>query len=324
MKAEKDIYEVLQGDYVANAVWTFHDKDSICFVTQYMPGGDFNNVINVFGRLDEDQAKFYLAELVLAVESLHELGIIHRDLKPNNILLDERGHLKLADFGLSKQGFNKSRTSPSKKRVTMPPIQPQQHQERVKSQESEEEEEEAPPMITRSQTEKIGRDLMRPSSPKKPQKIFTFLDKEAFFNKKENNIIDLLAPRKPSGNLLEAKKHSAKGSPHYMAPEVIDSERRRPEDYNEKCMDWWSVGIMLYEFLVGVPPFDGNCVREVFRNVLKQDVDFSGIDESEGSVSADAMDLIKKLLEKDPTKRLGVNGAVEIKQHKFFEGNFPL
>jgi len=269
---------------VANAVWTFHDMNSICFVTQYMPGGDFNNVLNVIGRLEDDQAKFYLAELVLAVESLHELGVIHRDLKPNNILLDERGHLKLTDFGLSKQGFNKLRTSPAKKRVTMPPIQPRH--EGVRSQEeseksSEEDDDEGPPMITRSQTEKIGFQT-KPSPPKKVEKIFTLLhaiDDLKLFNKKQNklDLADLEAIRKPSGGLLEAKKHSAKGSPHYMAPEIIDSDKRRPENYNEKCMDWWSVGIMLYEFLTGVPPFDGNCVREVFRNVLKQDVDFSCI-----------------------------------------------
>jgi len=324
LKVEKDIYEVLQGDYVANAVWTFHDMNSICFVTHYMPGGDFNNVINVIGRLEEDQAKFYLAELVLAIESLHELGIIHRDLKPNNILLDERGHLKLTDFGLSKQGFNQLRTTPVKKRVTLPPIP--SRQETVRSQESsEDDDEDAPPMITRSQTENIARIQTKPSAPKKVEKIFNLLhdiDDLRLFKKREKkvSIIDLEATRKTSGGLLEAKKHSAKGSPHYMAPEVIDSEKRRPANYNEKCMDWWSVGIMLYEFLVGVPPFDGNCVREVFKNVLKQEVDFSCIEESEESISSAAIDLIKKLLEKDPNQRLGVNGAQEIKQHPFFEG----
>lgn len=71
-----------------------------------MIGGDFTQILNIFVYLDEFLVKFYMAELVLAIEYLHQKGIVHRDLKPDNILLDNRGHIKLADFGLSEIGFS--------------------------------------------------------------------------------------------------------------------------------------------------------------------------------------------------------------------------
>lgn len=70
----------------------------------YMVGGDFGKILQLYTCLDEFVVKFYMAELVLALEYLHENDILHRDLKPENILLDENGHIKLADFGLSEIG----------------------------------------------------------------------------------------------------------------------------------------------------------------------------------------------------------------------------
>ena len=108
------------------------------------------------------------------------------------------------------------------------------------------------------------------------------------------------------------------GTPTYIAPEVI-----LRQGYG-KPVDWWSAGIILYEFLVGVPPFTGNTPDELFANVIHGQIDWdeltSEIDEnsSEDSFCPDARNLIEQLLEHDPSKRLGtLGGAYEVRSHPF-------
>jgi serine/threonine protein kinase len=80
-------------------------------LTEFCPGGDLRALISS-GGLPESDAKLYLAEILVAIEELHKNGIIHRDIKPENILLDGEGHVKLTDFGLSKEGmFEKKQTN---------------------------------------------------------------------------------------------------------------------------------------------------------------------------------------------------------------------
>ncbi|KAF4536577.1 PAS domain-containing protein [Lasiodiplodia theobromae] len=106
VKAERAIM-MWQGesDFVAKLYWTFSSKDYLYLVMEYLNGGDCASLIKVLGALPEDWAKKYLAEVVLGVEHLHSRGIVHRDLKPDNLLIDQKGHLKLTDFGLSRMGL---------------------------------------------------------------------------------------------------------------------------------------------------------------------------------------------------------------------------
>ncbi|KAH8675666.1 hypothetical protein BX600DRAFT_377598 [Xylariales sp. PMI_506] len=106
VKAERAIM-MWQGesDFVAKLYWTFSSKDYLYLVMEYLNGGDCASLIKVLGGLPEDWVKKYLGEVILGVEHLHSRGIIHRDLKPDNLLIDQKGHLKLTDFGLSRMGL---------------------------------------------------------------------------------------------------------------------------------------------------------------------------------------------------------------------------
>ena len=93
---------------MVKAIASFPYKTYLCAVMEYMPGGDLGALLERECRLEDYEAKFYIAEIVLALEGLHNQGIIHRDLKPDNILLDIKGHAKLADFGLSEKALRKA------------------------------------------------------------------------------------------------------------------------------------------------------------------------------------------------------------------------
>ena len=106
VKAERAIM-MWQGEseFVAKLYWTFSSKDYLYLVMEYLNGGDCASLIKVLGGLPEDWVQKYLGEVILGVEHLHNRGIVHRDLKPDNLLIDQKGHLKLTDFGLSRMGL---------------------------------------------------------------------------------------------------------------------------------------------------------------------------------------------------------------------------
>jgi serine/threonine-protein kinase RIM15 len=106
VRAERAIMMVQgESDFVAKLFWTFASKDYLYLVMEYLNGGDCGALIKVLQGLPEEWAKKYVAEVVLGLEHLHSKGIVHRDLKPDNLLIDQKGHLKLTDFGLSRMGL---------------------------------------------------------------------------------------------------------------------------------------------------------------------------------------------------------------------------
>lgn len=94
--------------HVVKLLSSFQDDKYLYLVMEYLGGGDMMNLLIKKDIFTEDEARFYIAELVLSIECIHKLKYIHRDLKPDNILLDASGHLKLSDFGLCKHTEIKS------------------------------------------------------------------------------------------------------------------------------------------------------------------------------------------------------------------------
>eukprot|EP00330_Aristerostoma_sp_ATCC50986_P000782 CAMPEP_0114583820 /NCGR_PEP_ID=MMETSP0125-20121206/7506_1 /TAXON_ID=485358 ORGANISM="Aristerostoma sp., Strain ATCC 50986" /NCGR_SAMPLE_ID=MMETSP0125 /ASSEMBLY_ACC=CAM_ASM_000245 /LENGTH=286 /DNA_ID=CAMNT_0001777565 /DNA_START=2075 /DNA_END=2934 /DNA_ORIENTATION=- len=105
LQKEKKIFQKLKGNWVAKALFTFVHENYLCIVMEFMVGGDFCSILEQYCALDEEVARFYIAEIIIALDSLHKLDIVHRDIKPDNILLDKFGHIKLTDFGLSDIGI---------------------------------------------------------------------------------------------------------------------------------------------------------------------------------------------------------------------------
>jgi serine/threonine kinase 38 len=102
IRAERDILASSDGKWIVELKSSFTDEHYLYLVMEFLPGGDLMNLLMEKDVFTEEQAKFYMAEMVLAVESVHKLNYIHRDLKPDNVLIDSDGHIKLTDFGLCK------------------------------------------------------------------------------------------------------------------------------------------------------------------------------------------------------------------------------
>lgn len=211
IKTERAVLEKLQHPFIVKLHWAFQTASHLYLVLDYCPGGDMNELIQREGRLDEDIARLFLCEIVLAVEAIHSENVIYRDLKPDNIVLDAEGHIRLTDFGLAKMNMEKA-------------------------------------ALTRS----------------------------------------FCAPLA------------------YSPPEML-----RQQGHGHS-VDWYMLGCLAYEMLVGSPPFHSRQPDKLFRKITNHIVKFPTF------LSVDAVDLIARLLHVDPDKRLC--GLEAIKTHSFFEG----
>ena len=260
VRAERDVLSQAKNQWIVELKFSFQDQKFLYLGMEYLPGGDLMTLLMARDILPEEDAKFYAAEMVLAIESVHEMNCIHRDLKPDNVLIDKDGHIKLSDFGLSKKlDF----------------------------------------YIKDSKALKNNKNLRKKNQ----------------INGNENNKQLSYAEQFNEFKNIKIKKrrecaYSTVGTPDYIAPEVFTQK-----GYGQE-VDWWSLGIIMFEMMIGYPPFYSESSTETCKKILdwKNNLEIK----PEVNISKEAIDILKKLIN-DPDKRLGRNGADEIKKHPYFK-----
>ncbi|XP_064634213.1 serine/threonine-protein kinase 38-like isoform X2 [Lineus longissimus] len=254
VRAERDILVEADHMWVVKMFYSFQDASSLYLIMEFLPGGDMMTLLMKKDTLTEESTQFYVAEAVLAIDSIHRLGFIHRDIKPDNLLLDARGHIKLSDFGLCT-GLKKSHRT------------------------------------------EFYKDL----SQAKPSDFSVSASKPMDSKRKAESW-------KRNRRQLA---YSTVGTPDYIAPEVF-----MQTGYTCSC-DWWSLGVIMYEMLIGYPPFCSENPQETYRKVMnwRETLVFP----PETPISNEAMDLIQRYC-CDADHRIGHNVVNEIKDHSFFKG----
>ncbi|XP_053103814.1 serine/threonine-protein kinase N2 isoform X1 [Hemicordylus capensis] len=215
LMCEKRIFETVNNvrhPFLVNLFACFQTKDHVCFVMEYAAGGDLMMHIHT-DVFSEPRAVFYAACVVLGLQYLHEHKIVYRDLKLDNLLLDTEGFVKIADFGLCKEGMG-------------------------------------------------------------------FGDRTSTFC----------------------------GTPEFLAPEVLT------ETSYTRAVDWWGLGVLIYEMLVGESPFPGDDEEEVFDSIVNDEVRYPRF------LSTEAISIMRRLLRRNPERRLGAGekDAEDVKKHHFF------
>nr|KYP57264.1 Protein kinase G11A [Cajanus cajan] len=289
-QTEREILQLLDHPFLPTLYTHFETDRFSCLVMEYCPGGDLHTLRQrqPGKHFSEYAARFYAAEVLLALEYLHMLGVVYRDLKPENVLVRDDGHIMLSDFDLSLRcavsptlvrNFD---GDPSKRAGGAFCVQPA---------------------------------CIEPSSVCIQPSCFM---PRIFAQKNKKSRKPKAEPGLPSSTLPEliaepttARSMSFVGTHEYLAPEIIKGEG------HGSAVDWWTFGIFLHELLYGKTPFKGSGNRATLFNVVGQQLRFP----ESPATSYASRDLIRGLLVKEPQHRLGVKrGATEIKQHPFFEG----
>ncbi|XP_076958673.1 serine/threonine-protein kinase D6PKL1-like [Bidens hawaiensis] len=291
-QTEREILQSLDHPFLPTLYTHFDTEKLSCLVMEYCPGGDLHALRQKQpGKyFSEHAARFYVAEVLLAMEYLHMLGIIYRDLKPENVLVREDGHIMLSDFDLSLR----CAVNPKLVRSTNPTVDPKSSGYCIE-----------PSCVVQPACIQpscfVPRFISKPKKDKKPKPT---LKPKTEIQNQVSPLPELIA--EPTS----ARSMSFVGTHEYLAPEIIKGEG------HGSAVDWWTFGIFLYELLFGKTPFKGNGNRATLFNVVGQPLRFP----DSPSVSFAARDLIRGLLVKEPQHRLAYKrGATEIKQHPFFQ-----
>lgn len=249
IRAERDVLALADNPWVVKLDFSFQDERNLYLIMEYLQGGDLMTILMKYDILTEEQTRFYIGEVAMAIGSVHKLNYVHRDLKPDNILLDRTGHVKLSDFGLCK-AFDST----------------------------------PPSYLTGYNMEDARNGVITTDSNPEEQR------------------------RQLWKTRSRELAYSTVGTPDYIAPEVFAQT-----GYGQEC-DWWSLGVIMYECLVGYPPFYAEDPMSTCRKIVnwKKTLVFP----DEAKLSPASKDLIQRLIQ-DVSKRLCFEDVLE---HPFFKG----
>ncbi|KAK1559782.1 hypothetical protein Q3G72_018204 [Acer saccharum] len=292
-QTEREILQLLDHPFLPTLYTHFETDRFSCLVMEYCPGGDLHTLRQrqPGKHFSEYAARFYAAEVLLALEYLHMLGVVYRDLKPENVLVRDDGHIMLSDFDLSLR----CTVSPTLIRTSY---------------------DSDPSKRAAGGAFCVQPACIEPSSVCIQPACFIprlFPQKNKKKTRKPRSDFGLPSSALPElvAEPTAARSMSFVGTHEYLAPEIIKGEG------HGSAVDWWTFGIFLHELLYGKTPFKGSGNRATLFNVVGQQLRFP----ESPSTSYASRDLIRGLLVKEPQHRLGVKrGATEIKQHPFFEG----
>ncbi|POW15577.1 hypothetical protein PSHT_06959 [Puccinia striiformis] len=233
IRAERDLMTAASSTcrWIVRLVYSFQDVDHLYLVMEYMGGGDMLNLLIQRDTFPESMAKFYVAEMILAIEEAHKLGYIHRDIKPDNFLFDREGHVKLSDFGLATD-FHWAHDAAY-----------YEHQRIALLRKHGIDLEDGLPNLKRlDQAYSLEEDSMGPIwGPTVSHLVHSSFSKHTIL------ILAAICDRDTSS----------------MAPEVLKSG-----GYDRAC-DWWSLGVILFEMIFGYPPFSSRS-RQITRTKIMQ------------------------------------------------------
>ncbi|EEB05681.1 AGC protein kinase Ppk31 [Schizosaccharomyces japonicus yFS275] len=272
---ERNITKMYQlSSSIVKLFYAFESKSFICYVLEYMNGGDCFSLLSNLGALPEDWVRYYMAQLCYAVANIHEHGIIHHDIKPSNILIDSEGHMKLTDFGLST--FLGTNTDYKHKSTFI-----RSH--------------------TRSRSVDITNSTKKSDLCCRLENVHIKCADEAIYSLLDCSILT-----------DSCQKHRTRvaGTPSYLSPEAIEG------DITTEMVDWWALGCVMFEMLFGRPPFVAENVNDLFNNIVNQPIMWP---KNKDACSKEAIEMVTQLLDKNPCKRLGVAGFIQIQNLSFFK-----
>ena len=294
---EQEILATSSHPFIVTLYHSFQSADYLYLCMEYCMGGEFFRALQTreSKRICEDDARFYASEVTAALEYLHLLGFIYRDLKPENILLHKSGHIMLSDFDLSVQAQDPNAAASGRGSLRGASSSSSSNSAGGSGSNS-------------------GPGSANGISGGDGSTAYNFQVKPASSGGHYhlNHMGSSQSQRMIDTKVFSEgfRTNSFVGTEEYIAPEVIRGNG------HTAAVDWWTLGILIYEMLFGTTPFKGSNTNETFCNILKNDVVFPNTND----ISRNCKDLIKKLLLKNENKRLGSKmGAADIKSHPFFK-----